>query len=65
MRFKKIINYITLVAALLWGIVIPIIGITAHSFMAVCTGIFIIIAGFDDFIETQKRIKEKKTKNNN
>ena len=62
MLFTKIINYVGLLLTIVAGIVIPITGLTAGSFCAICFGLFIIFSGFDSFNEIQKRIEKEEEK---
>ena len=62
MKIQKLINYIGLIITLVAGICVPITGLTAGSFIAICVGLFIILAGFDSFMNIQTRIKKEEEK---
>ena len=62
LEFIKIVNWIGLVITVILGIIIPIDGIAAGSFVSICTGLLIIMFGFDDFIDIKKRIKKEEQK---
>ncbi|MBP5725259.1 MAG: hypothetical protein J6X18_17000 [Bacteroidales bacterium] len=63
LTFRKITNWIILISGIIIGILVPISGLTAGSFVAVGVGLIIIAGVVYGFIYEQEKIKKEEQKN--